>query len=76
MKAAANDSGLVIFPGVEISMSEGFHLVTLFDPTVDQKHLESFLGLVNIRPRKMENLRQYVRKAFTPSLKKFTNAMD
>ena len=50
MKAAANDLGLVIFPGVEISMSEGFHLVALFDPTVDQKHIESFLGLVNIKP--------------------------
>ena len=49
MKAAAQGSGLVIFPGVEISMSEGFHLVALFDPSVDQKHVENFLGAIKIK---------------------------
>ena len=29
MKKAAQDTGLIIFPGAEISLSEGFHLVAL-----------------------------------------------
>ncbi|MBC8506954.1 MAG: PHP domain-containing protein [Anaerolineales bacterium] len=49
MKAAAQDSGLVVFPGVEISMSEGYHLAALFDPSVDQKHVENFLGAIKIK---------------------------
>jgi hypothetical protein len=48
VKQAAEGTGLVIFPGVEISMSEGFHLVALFDPHVDQKHIEGFLGGIDI----------------------------
>ena len=50
MKIAANDKPLVIFPGVEISMSEGFHLIALFDPNKDQKHVESFLGAIDLKP--------------------------
>jgi hypothetical protein len=50
MKSAAEGTDLVIFPGVEISMNEGFHLVALFDPGVDQKHVESFLGAIDIKP--------------------------
>jgi hypothetical protein len=50
MNGAADETPLVIFPGVEISMSEGFHLVALFDPSADQKHVESFLGAINIKP--------------------------
>ena len=50
VKQAADGTDLVIFPGVEISMNEGFHLVALFDPSVNQKHVESFLGAINIKP--------------------------
>jgi len=48
VKQAAQETDLVIFPGVEISMSEGFHLVALFDPSVDQKHVEGLLGGIDI----------------------------
>ncbi|NPV75170.1 MAG: PHP domain-containing protein, partial [Anaerolineae bacterium] len=48
MKAAAKDSGLVIFPGVEISM-EQYHVVALFDPSVSQKDAENFLGSLDIK---------------------------
>jgi len=50
MKEAAQDTDLVIFPGVEVSMNEGFHLVALFDPSADQKHVESLLGAIDIKP--------------------------
>ena len=40
----------MIFPGVEISMNEGCHLLALFDPSVNQKHVESFLGSIDIKP--------------------------
>jgi DNA repair ATPase RecN len=50
MKKAAEGTGLVVFPGVEISLNEGYHLVALFDPSVNQKYVESFLGLIKITP--------------------------
>jgi len=50
MKRAAKDTGLVIFPGVEISMNEGFHLVALLDPGADQRDVESLLGAIDIEP--------------------------
>ena len=50
MKAAAEGTGLIVFPGVEISMREGYHFVALFDPSVDQKHVENFLGSIHIQP--------------------------
>lgn len=46
-----NGQDLVIFPGVEISTHEGYHVVALFDPSKDQAHVENFLGLVDISPR-------------------------
>jgi hypothetical protein len=48
MKEAAKGTGLVIFPGVEISMSGGFHIVAVFDPAMGQKHVENFLGAIDI----------------------------
>lgn len=48
MKRAAAGTGLVIFPGVEISMSEGFHLVALFDPGAGQEHVKGFLNFIEI----------------------------
>lgn len=50
MRHAAEGTDLVLFPGVEISLSEGFHVVGLFDPSADQKHVESFLGAIDITP--------------------------
>jgi hypothetical protein len=50
MKEAAKGTDLVIFPGVEISMSSGFHIVAIFDPDVDRKHIENFLGAIDITP--------------------------
>ena len=50
MKEAAKNTELVIFPGVEISMSGGFHIVAIFAPSVDQKHVENFLGAIDIKP--------------------------
>jgi hypothetical protein len=52
LQKAAEGTDLVIFPGVEISMNEGYHLVALFDPSVDQRYVENFLGLINIPPEK------------------------
>ena len=50
MKEAARGAGLIVFPGVEISVGEGFHVVALFDPSVGQRHVEGFLGAINIKP--------------------------
>jgi len=50
MKQAAHGTDLVIFPGIEISLSEGFHVVGLFDPKSDQKQIEGFLGAIDITP--------------------------
>ena len=50
VKQAAEKVGLVIFPGVEISLNEGYHLIALFNPSVDQKYVENFLGLIQITP--------------------------
>jgi len=47
MKKAAEGTGLVIFPGVEISLGEG-HLLAIFDPSVNQKQVENLLGAVDI----------------------------
>jgi len=44
MQKAAEGTGLVIFPGVEISLGEG-HLLAIFDPSVNQKHVENLLVL-------------------------------
>lgn len=50
IKDAAKKTVLVIFPGVEISTHEGFHLVAIFDPIKDQKHVEGFLGAIQFKP--------------------------
>jgi predicted metal-dependent phosphoesterase TrpH len=50
MKQAGEARGLVIFPGVEISLEAGYHMVAIFDPRTDQNHVESFLGAIDITP--------------------------
>ena len=44
IKTAAQGKPLVIFPGVEISTHEGYHVVVLFDPSTPQKEVELYLG--------------------------------
>lgn len=48
MKAAAEGTGLLIFPGVEISM-EQYHVVALFDLSATQRDVENFLGALDIK---------------------------
>ena len=41
---------LVLFPGVEITVQGGYHLLVLFDPSKDRDHVKSFLtdaGILN-----------------------------
>lgn len=49
MKIAAEGTGLVIFPGVELSLEQG-HIVALFDPGATQKDVEGLLGGLDIKP--------------------------
>lgn len=54
MKAAAESveidgRQLVIFPGVEISVHEGYHVIALFDPSVGQAEVNNFLGAIGIK---------------------------
>ena len=49
MKKAAADRGLVIFPGVEISLELG-HVVAIFDPSATQKDVEGLLGKLDLKP--------------------------
>lgn len=50
MQTITKEKGLVVFPGVEISMSDGYHLIALFDPSARQKDIENFLGAIDITP--------------------------
>jgi PHP family Zn ribbon phosphoesterase len=49
IKDATKESGLVVFPGVELSLEHG-HLVALFDPKCTQKDIEGLLGTLDIKP--------------------------
>ncbi len=49
MKDAALDIGLAIIPGVEISLSAGFHIVALFDIDATKEKIENFLGGIDIQ---------------------------
>lgn len=56
MKAAAqtvalDGKKLIIFPGVEISTHEEFHVVALFSPQVGQSEVENFLGAIGLTPQ-------------------------
>ncbi len=50
LKQAANglQDAPVLFPGVEVTASDGVHLLLLMDPTCTQQHVEEFLAKVNI----------------------------
>jgi PHP family Zn ribbon phosphoesterase len=51
IKEAAKDSGLSVFPGVEITASEGFHIVALFDADKTAADVASLLGALDITPQ-------------------------
>lgn len=54
VKEAAKDSGLVVFPGVEISCAGGeygIHILALFDVDCDGKHVQGLLSDLKIAPQ-------------------------
>ena len=46
---AAEDRGITIFPGFEISSSEGIHILCIYPPDTVEERLERFLGEFGIR---------------------------
>ncbi len=52
VKEKAKGVSLVIFPGVEITTSEGLHIVALFDIDKSRADIENFLGAIDITPDK------------------------
>ncbi len=46
---AAAGRDIVIFPGFEISSSEGIHILCIYPPETDEKRIERFLGELGIR---------------------------
>jgi hypothetical protein len=52
VKAVAEGTPLTVFPGVEISMSEGYHILALFDVNKSRADVENFLGAIDITAEK------------------------
>jgi hypothetical protein len=50
IKEAAKGTSLVIFPGVEITVMEGFHIIALFDVDKGSDHITGLLGALGIDP--------------------------
>lgn len=53
VKDAAHGTGLVVFPGVEISCAGGtggIHVIALFDPKCTRQHVEGLLSTLEIPP--------------------------
>lgn len=50
VKQAAKDKELVAFPGVEITASEGCHIVALMDPRKGTKDIDDLLSALDIMP--------------------------
>jgi predicted metal-dependent phosphoesterase TrpH len=53
IKAAASNTPLVVFPGVEISCTGGkknIHLIALLDPQANAQDVQTILNLVGIKP--------------------------
>lgn len=51
VQKAAEDAGLIVFPGVEISTHEG-HVLALFDPTAELSVIDTLLTQIGIPPDK------------------------
>lgn len=63
IQAATEGKGLIIFPGVEISLEAGYHLIAIFDPGANQKHVESFLGAIDVTPDQYGKSDAYCKKS-------------
>ncbi len=50
VQAAAKGTGLIVFPGVEITVSGGIHLLALLDPQATGDAIAAVLGACGIRP--------------------------
>ena len=50
IKEAALGKPLTVFPGVEITVSDGFHIIALFDVDRDRDYIVAFLGAIQIKP--------------------------
>ncbi|GIW99316.1 MAG: phosphoesterase [Pirellulaceae bacterium] len=48
-RLAAEGTGIHVFPGFEISSSEGVHVLCIYPPDTDQEQLQRFLGEFGIR---------------------------
>lgn len=48
VKEIAKDNNLTVFPGVEITVSEGFHILAIFDIDKGTEDINNFLGFLNI----------------------------
>jgi len=59
IQEAAQDTSLVIFPGVEITLQQGYHLVAIFDPSMKQRDVENFLGAIGIKPEEFGKSETY-----------------
>ena len=46
--ASRVENGPVLFPGVEVTASDGVHLLVLFDPACSDRHVEDFLSRVKV----------------------------
>ncbi len=52
---AAKGKGIVVFPGVEITVQGGetnVHILAVFDPSVNTEHINSLLSKLDIPPAK------------------------
>lgn len=48
-REAAEGHAITIFPGFEVSSSEGIHVLCVYDPATEDEHLGRFLGELGIR---------------------------
>ena len=48
-REAAEGHGITIFPGFEVSSSEGIHVLCIYGPATEDEHLGRFLGELGIR---------------------------
>lgn len=48
LRQAAQDAGIIVFPGFEAVSKDGVHLLCLFDPEKDERSLERILGYCGI----------------------------
>lgn len=63
MKNAALGKPLVIFPGVEISVHEGYHVIVLFDPSETQEQVGLFLGALDFKKEQIGNSAEQTKKS-------------